>query len=196
LSITAIRSFIAIELPEPVQTRLGKIIHELKDNCSPCVRWVPHHNIHLTLKFLGEVSPTNLDILTRMIQSEVSNYPIFDLSIGGLGAFPSIKRPRIIWIGLQVPPILYNLQMAIETGTKRLGYAAEERPFSPHLTLGRINHNATVDEINQIAAFLTKSKVENIGPLSVSTVTLFRSDLQPGGSHYTPLMVAKLNSSI
>jgi RNA 2',3'-cyclic 3'-phosphodiesterase len=194
--MTAIRSFLAIELSEPVQTRLGEIILQLKNNCPPCVRWVQPRNIHLTLKFLGDVSPSNIDILTRMIESEVNNYSLFEISIGGLGAFPNLKRPRIIWIDIQAPPTLFGLQKAIETGTKRLGYAAEDRPFSPHLTLGRINHNATFDEISQIASLITKSKVEPFERLPVTTVTLFRSDLHPGGSLYTPIMVSRLGPAL
>ncbi|HEY9087085.1 MAG TPA: RNA 2',3'-cyclic phosphodiesterase, partial [Anaerolineaceae bacterium] len=104
----------------------------------------------------------------------------------------SIRRPRVIWVGVEAPPTLAAMQRAIETETVRLGYAAEDRPFSPHLTLGRVAHNASPDEVRKVADTLVSVKVGELGRATVDSVRLFRSDLQPGGAVYTPLFTTYL----
>jgi len=191
--MAVIRAFIAIDLPTPIQQQLETISRQLQAKCNPSsVRWVPPRNIHLTLKFLGEVSSANLEMLQKILQSEASRHKCFDVSIGGLGAFPSIRRPRVIWIGVQAPGNLLSLQRSIEAETLRLGYAAEDRPFSAHLTLGRVSHSANPEEIRQIGDMLDKFKVGFLGAIQVDRVRLFRSDLQPGGAVYTTLFTASL----
>lgn len=190
--MTAIRSFIAIDLNAQVQNQLGEIIQQLKPATGNIVRWVPENNIHVTLKFLGDTSPTNLEILKKIITGEASRVKAFDLNVDGLGAFPSIRRPRIIWVGVTAPPNLLALQHSIDIETQRLGYTPEERPFSPHLTLGRLAHNATPDEIRQVGDALAARKITVSSVVQVKTVVLFRSDLQPGGAVYTPIHIAPL----
>lgn len=188
-----IRSFIAIDLPPNIQQLLDNISTELKSKRpNTAVRWVPAKNIHLTLKFLGEVSTTNLDILTTILQAEVTRHHCFQIKVGGLGAFPSIRRPRVIWVGVEAPPDLLTLQHSIESETLRLGYTAEERPFSAHLTLGRVSHNASPEEVRQIGDILNEYHVGYLGTVPVERVRLFRSDLEPGGAVYTPLLTIPL----
>jgi 2'-5' RNA ligase len=160
------------------------------------VRWVPSENIHLTLKFLGDVSIANLDMLTKILGGIVSTHRSFEVSAGGLGAFPKIHQPRVIWIGLEVPPELMAIQHNLELETARLGYTREERPFSPHLTLGRVSRNASPAEIQAIAKVLGTTKVGFLGATRVKTVYLFRSDLNPGGATYTRIFSAPLADSI
>jgi RNA 2',3'-cyclic 3'-phosphodiesterase len=190
--MSVIRAFIAIDLPLYIQNKLADILLQLQQSEARAVRWVPSNNIHLTIKFLGDVSPTNLELLTRLLRSEVSRFRSFEICVGELGAFPSIRRPRVIWIGVEAPPTLTALQRAIETETVRLGYAIEERPFSPHLTLGRVAHNATPEEVHKVADILAKIKVGELGKAVVDHVRLFRSDLQPGGAVYTQLFSTPL----
>ncbi len=190
--MTAIRSFIAIDLNAEVQHQLGDVIRQFKPQAANVVRWVPENNIHITLKFLGDTSPTNLEILKKIVTVEASRVHPFDLKIEGLGAFPSLRRPHVIWVGVETPPQLFTLQRAIDTETLRLGYATEDRSFSPHLTLGRLAHNATPDEIRQVGDLLAGSKINLSVSVHVKTVVLFRSDLQPGGAVYTPILIATL----
>lgn len=190
--MTVIRAFIAIDLPSHIQQQLNEVLEQLRRPETSAVRWVPAQNIHLTLKFLGDVSPANLEYLKKILQSEVSRHRPFDIRVGGLGAFPSVRRPRVVWIGVEAPPALQALQRGVETETVRLGYAVEERPFSPHLTLGRVAHNATPDEVRKIADVLVGIKVGELGTARIDHVRLFRSDLQPGGAIYTPLFTTPL----
>jgi 2'-5' RNA ligase len=187
----AIRAFIAIELPEEVRKKLDEIEKTIQAKggqaARKAVRWVPAGNMHLTLKFLGEVSTANVQALAGMLQNEAERHASFELAIGGLGAFPNMHRPRVIWVGAKVPAELLALQKVIETETRQLGYPAEERPFSPHLTLGRIAQNARPDEIAQVANTISEMQVGELGRVRVSRLHLFRSDLQPSGSVYTGL---------
>lgn len=189
-----IRAFIAIDLCAPIQEKIAAITNQLQKTCGPAVHWVPAKNIHLTLKFLGDVSPTNLDLLKKIIASESARQKTFELTISGLGAFPSPSRPRVIWVGVQAPPTLMALERGIEAETQRLGYTAEDRPFSPHLTLGRVTHNANPQEVRQVAEGLQKMQVGDLGSYTVDVVKLFRSDLQPGGAVYTPLFASALKT--
>ncbi len=188
--MTAIRSFIAIELPGEIQARLNEIINQMKPELTGAIRWAPPGNIHLTLKFLGDVSPSNLEILKRVLESLSSKQDEFEIQIAKIGAFPSVKRPRVVWVGVDAPPALKVLQQSVENEAKKLGYPAEERPFSPHLTLGRVNHHAVSEEISKVTEILSGIQVNQIGSFTVHHLTLFKSELKPGGSVYTPLLTA------
>jgi 2'-5' RNA ligase len=195
--MSVIRAFIAIELSPEIIHRLDQVTQELKGKLvNVPVRWVPAENIHLTLKFLGDVSISNLEMLTKILGSVVSTHHSFEISAGGLGAFPKIHQPRVIWIGLEVPPELLAIQHNLELETARLGYAREERQFSPHLTLGRVSRNATPAEIQRIAKVLETTKVGFLGATRVRTVYLFRSDLSPNGATYTRIFPAPLADSV
>jgi 2'-5' RNA ligase len=191
--MSLLRAFIAVEIPSgihqaievqttPIRTALNTLL----------VRWVPSENIHLTLKFLGDVSPANVDLLEQMLSVEVCQHRAFEIGFGGLGAFPSPKRPRVIWIGIQAPAGLEALQHGIEAATATLGYPDEERPFSPHLTIGRVKQNVSSADIQKIRTALEKTEVGSLGRTKVSAVHLFKSDLKPAGAVYTRLFSAPL----
>jgi 2'-5' RNA ligase len=193
--MSVIRAFIAIEMSPEIQRRLDQVSDELKLRLKDIpVRWVPVENIHLTLKFLGDVSVANLEVLKKILQSEIAGHHPFEMSVGELGAFPSIRRPRVIWVKVQAPAELEAVQHGIETESTRLGYSREERAFSPHLTLGRVSRNASSRDIRRISEVLETYKVGFLGAARVQAVRLFRSDLQPGGAVYTCLFSAPLSS--
>lgn len=190
--MTAIRAFIAIELPLSLQDQLGQIITDLQRRSSRAVRWVTPRNIHLTLKFLGNVSPANLGSLTNVIGAESLHHKGMQITVGGLGAFPNRLRPRVVWVGVQAPQTLLDMQRGIDRETSRLGYPNEEREFSPHLTLGRVSQHATPQEVKSISEALGTVQVGELGTVSVQQIWLYKSDLQTGGAVYTPLFKAPL----
>jgi len=193
--MSVIRAFIAIDLSADIQRRLDEVAQNYKTQLTNIpIRCVAAKNIHLTLIFLGDVSLSNLDILTDMIQAEISGHRQFDISVGGSGAFPSIRQPRIIWIGVEAPPELTAIQNGIEAITGRLGYVRDERPFSPHLTLGRVARNATSQDIKAISKALETNKVGFLGATCVEKVHLYRSDLQPTGAVYTQIFSSSLKN--
>jgi 2'-5' RNA ligase len=186
-----IRAFIAIELPAAIRQQLDALERQIQaaagEPARRAVRWVPAGNIHLTLKFLGEEPAAKLAPLAELLQRESARVAPFEMQVGELGAFPNLRRPRVIWVGTQAPPALLALQQAIEAGARRLGYPAEERGFSPHLTLGRVNQSARAEETAPLARALGEMKVGSLGSLPVTAVHLFRSDLRSGGPVYTVL---------
>jgi 2'-5' RNA ligase len=191
--MSVIRAFIAIPLPSDIQRQIQQVSDHLRARLpGVAVRWVPVENIHLTLKFLGDVSLGNLEILKNMLQLEVSNHSAFEFSVGEVGAFPTPRRPRVIWVGVEAPVELHQLQHGIEAETSRLGYQPEERAFSPHLTLGRVSRNATPNDLHQIGDVLSNYKVGYLGAVRVLKIELFKSDLQPAGAVYTKLFSASL----
>lgn len=186
-----IRAFIAIDLSPEIYEKLEKISSKLKNQISKLpARWVPTRNIHLTVKFLGDVSESNLELLKRILKIESQKYSPFEISFREMGAYPTIHRPRVIWIGTKVPQELIDFHHSIENETARLGYAREKRKFSPHLTLARVSRNANSKQVAQIGALLGEFKVGFIGAARIEKAHLYRSDLKPGGAEYTKLFSA------
>jgi len=187
-----LRSFIAIEIPAKIQGAIAESTAGLRTALPrPMVRWVLPQNVHLTLKFLGDASPANLEMLAQAIKTEASQHLAFSISIGGLGVFPNPKRPRVIWIGVEAPAELQSLQRGIEAAAARLGYAPENRSFSPHLTIGRVNQNVSMAEAQKIRAALEQTHVGALGTTMVDAIHIFKSDLQPAGAVYTLLYAAQ-----
>ncbi len=190
-----LRSFIAVEIPAEVQKTIAQNLASLQKALpKPLIRWVAPQNVHLTLKFLGDVSPINLEQVAETLRIESAVHQAFSMSVGGIGAFPNSRRPRVIWIGLTDPPSLAALQHGVEAAAATLGYTAEDRPFSPHLTVGRVGQNASVADLHRIHTALEATKVGLLGEVRVEAVHIFKSDLRPGGSVYTPLYVLPLKS--
>ncbi len=181
-----LRSFIAIELPTTIQVELGRVIKQLSP-ATRAVRWVPAQNIHLTLQFLGDVEASAIASIQAALVQETKMRRPFEIHVGTLGAFPNPRRPRVIWIGVQAPPDLVDLQHGIARALAPLGYPPEDRPFSPHLTLGRVSQHAAPEEVGKLANLLAKTTVGELGTCTVHAVQLFRSDLRPTGSIYTRL---------
>ncbi len=191
--MSVIRAFIAIDLSSEIQKRLEEVLQGYHAQLPGIpIRWVTASNIHLTLKFLGDVSLSNLNLLTEMIQQEISSHHQFDISVGGSGAFPNIRQPRVVWVGVEAPPELGAIQNGIESATARLGYMREERAFSPHLTIGRVSRNATSQDVKAISKALETTRIGFLGATCVEKVHLYRSDLQPTGAVYTQIYSSNL----
>jgi len=179
-----IRSFIAIPLPQTVKQSLEEIQKELR-LIFPEVNWVKASNIHLTIKFLGNIEETQISALKQVMAVAAEKINPFSLQGYGLGAFPSLNRARVIWIGLQgdLAP-LKALHNALEKGLTQLGFPEENRNFAPHLTLGRIKKRINTQLLSKIVEkygnFTTPSFI-------VKEIVLFKSELHPKGAKYTVL---------
>lgn len=196
-----LRAFIAIDLPQPIQdsikketARLQKILGE------QIIRWTPIHNIHLTLKFLGNIPDSHVDFLKQILLKVADSHSGFDLQIQSIGSFPdtstrlstSLKLPRVIWLGVQSSAGLMSVQKNVEEAVTKLGYEKEARKFSPHLTLGRVKQNIHSNDLQKILETLTNFQLGKIDPARVDSVHLYQSDLNTEGSVYTKLFSAKL----
>lgn len=187
-----LRAFIAIEIPLPIRQAVCSLTSNLQKELNSLVRWVPMENMHLTLKFLGDVSSTNLDMVTQMISAEADLFECFEIHLDGLGSFPNLKRARVLFIGIRAPAVLSALHRGIESAAKRLGYESEERDFSPHLTIGRVKQNIAAPEQQTIRHALEGTKIASLGTAKIDSVHLYKSDLKPTGSVYTRLYSAPL----
>lgn len=186
--MSLLRAFIAVEIPPEIHQAIEKKTASIRATLNKSlVRWVPTGNVHLTLKFLGDVSPANLEMLAQMLNLEVSQHQVFEMEFGGLGAFPNPRQPRVIWIGIQAPAGLAALQHGIEAAAATLGYPADKRPFSPHLTVGRVKQKVGSADMQKIRTALEETQVGTLGTARVTAVHLFKSDLKPTGAVYTRL---------
>lgn len=190
--MSLLRLFIAIEIPAEIQQNIQEKTSNLRRGLDSLVRWVPVENMHLTLKFLGDVSPSNVEFLTQMLRNESDAVQPFSMHLAGVGSFPNPKRPRVIYIGIQAPAALDALHRGIESAARKLGYSSEDRPFSAHLTLGRVKQNITATDQQKIRRLIEGTQVDLPGTARVDSVHLYKSDLQPGGSVYTRLYSAPL----
>jgi 2'-5' RNA ligase len=191
-----LRAFIALEIPGEIQEAIAHSLSQLqKDLPKPLIRWVASKNVHLTLKFLGDVPPANLESLAAALAEETRNHAAFSFSVGGLGAFPSPQKARVIWVGLQAPPALIALADSIDTIAARLGFTAEDRPFSPHLTIGRVSHNVSGNDFHHIRTVLDGSTIGILGTVQVDALIIFKSVLLSGGPVYSRLYTLPMKLS-
>jgi 2'-5' RNA ligase len=188
-----LRTFIAVDIPSHIQQIIQKKTEPLRNTLGlSLVRWVAVENIHLTLKFLGDISPANVEMLIQMLRTEAELVQAFQFHLSGLGSFPSLKRPRVLFIGIQAPAELEALYHGIEATCRRLGYEPEARAFSPHLTIGRVRQDVSASGQQQIRSALAGSMIDSLGTARVDSVHLYKSDLKPTGSVYTKLFSAPL----
>jgi len=191
-----IRAFIAIELPDPVRESLSSLITSLRPREHPCVKWVDPQGIHLTLKFLGNIAPDLVPRIIGAIAPAAQGTSPLKLQIGGLGVFPNLPRPRVIWVAVtgEVDPLI-ALQRDIDQALLPLGFAIEKRPFSPHLTLGRLRERASPGERSSIGKLITATESEGGPPMEVNQISLMRSTLTPSGAIYNRIASIELKGS-
>jgi 2'-5' RNA ligase len=192
----AIRAFIAIELPTAIRDQLAAVEQRLKPRLPDrSVRWVKPDGIHLTLKFLGQVPADQIGLITSSLKMAAAAQPAFQLDVSGAGCFPNLQRPRVIWIGVDEVGTgghLTALQRAVELAIEPLGYPAERRPFSPHLTLGRVARDVGHVDLKRIGEVINAAAIGSLGRWDVAQVTLIKSELTPNGAVYTSLAQAPL----
>jgi 2'-5' RNA ligase len=188
-----IRSFIAIELSDEAKKGLARLRRELEKDEHKFVKWVGPGGIHLTLKFLGNIPSKRVTEITEAIEKAAQGISPFQLEISGLGAFPSLKQARVFWVGIGGDMgKLSRLQQNIDSALAALGFAKEERPFVPHLTLARIREGASSSEKRSFGELMGSTAFEDKYPVEVEAIRLMRSQLTPAGAIYTCLSVVGL----
>ncbi|HVR70431.1 MAG TPA: RNA 2',3'-cyclic phosphodiesterase [Vicinamibacteria bacterium] len=180
---TRIRSFVALELDAGVRERLGGLIERLGRN-RPGIRWVRPESLHVTVRFLGYADPTALVRLQGPLSEIAARCPPADAPLRGLGLFPPRGRPRVLWLGIEVPPRIAVLREECEAAAAAAGFPPEPRPFRPHLTLGRWSAPAPRPRLPP--ADLGRARLERL--------VLFRSEMRRAGSLYTPLAAFDLGA--
>ena len=176
------RLFVALDIPEDVRATLAALVAKLR-SASPNARWARIEGVHVTLKFIGEVSPERADGITASLANVPFPAPIA-IHFSGLGFFPNERRPRVLWAGIQPGQALSVLAAAVETTLEPLGIPREKRAFSPHLTLARFDSPGGLQALH--AAIKADGPLE-FGSAIAKEFHLFLSVLKRGGAEYTRL---------
>ena len=178
------RTFIAIELPEGIKQGLAKVREQLKEGGADAA-WTRPEGIHLTLKFLGEVPESKIPAIMSALTEAVRGTGQMRIEVAGAGAFPNVRNPRVLWIGVSGDlSALGRLQTAVEGAMAKLGFDPETRKFSPHLTLARIKYPRPRDNWQKVLEGVRDVK---LGGFEADSVSLMKSELKPSGAVYTEL---------
>lgn len=200
------RAFVAIEMPDPVLRQIlngqRRMMQQLRtQQLERLVRWTPADNLHLTLRFLGEIDEEQRSQLEQSLARVAQKHPTITLFADGVGCFPNARRPNVIWCGIDGDlPALQRLQAEVERAACAVGLAAEEKPFKAHLTIGRLQRNAHSSQLQAVGASVTHldattPKTERPVSALIQEVRLVRSELTPSGPLYTPLGVFPLSGA-
>jgi 2'-5' RNA ligase len=181
-----VRSFLALDPPEEILQEIGRVQNRLRGLIHGDVRWVRPEAIHLTLKFFGDIPERDVAKISAVAGKVAAGVRPFDLTIGGVGVFPDrYRQPRVIWLGMGGEAArLVTFQKGMERALQGIGFPREERPFMPHLTLGRV---LTPKGLTGLKGVLEKGETYTVGRVTVTGLCLFKSDLTPRGAIYTRL---------
>jgi 2'-5' RNA ligase len=181
----SLRLFIALPLPDSVKEALGALIAEFGSHPAP-VKWLNPANIHMTLRFLGDTPKSRVTDLSAMLNETGSHHSTVSTSISRLGAFPNLRRARVLWAGVQEDHSVIRLEhlaAEIERGVQQLGFEPESKKFRSHLTIGRVKQRASINELAQTIEHYRLAPI----PLTLSDLVLFQSTLTPRGPIYKRL---------
>jgi 2'-5' RNA ligase len=178
------RLFLAINLPPRVQAAVSAALAGIHEAFASAVRWSAPDVIHLTVKFLGEQPDDIVDRLHERVRARASAHPRFDARLLGGGAFPPTGQPRVLWCGVEANPLLHSLYQDVERAAADVGVAAEERPFRPHVTVGRVRRPSSA-ESRRLAEALRGVNVDET--FLVESIDLMRSQLSTEGARYQRL---------
>jgi 2'-5' RNA ligase len=171
-----IRAFVALELDERLRGAIAALQDRLRALAG--LRLVRPEGVHLTLRFLGWSAKPQLEALAPRLAAAAQACPPFEAAVSGVGTFPERGAPRVLWLGIELPASVRELQRACERAARAAGFEAEDRPFAPHLTLGRFRERVPRPKLAPV----------ELGATRIDTLVLFRSELRPGGAVYTPLV--------
>jgi RNA 2',3'-cyclic 3'-phosphodiesterase len=188
-SQAAVRTFVCLELPEPILAQAEALQGRLA-GLGAKIRWVNPSNLHLTLRFLGEISRSQVETVCSAVRCAAARVDAFSIRLSGTGCFPSPRRPKAFWIGVAGASDLLRLFEAIEEELFSAGFPREARPFSPHLTLGRVRVDRTSARLEEALA----AAEFDAAPFLVTEVTVMKSELRKSGAIYTALVRAPLKS--
>jgi len=191
--VEPVRCFIAVELPEEIKKGLKNLQAQLKSGGQFPAKWVDPYSTHLTLKFLGNVAEDRLGEITKAMEEASRGLFPFNLEVKGLGVFPNPRRVQVAWVGVSGEvEKLANLQRRLETKLVPLGFAPENRRFTPHLTLARLHDRASADERQRFGQLIADSEFETGYSWPVTTVNLMRSQLTREGAVYSRISSVEL----
>lgn len=183
-----LRTFIALPLPHEWTQTLEYVIGDLQDATAGGVRWVRPSGIHLTLKFLGPTDAGLVPEIMAGLDESMRGAHSPQLALSRLGTFPNSRNPRVLWAGVAGDlDVLETLHQRVETLMVGLGWAAERRPFRPHLTIGRVRDQVSSPDRRRIAAAIERCSIPRLAAWRPDAVRLYQSELTPRGAIYSNL---------
>ena len=186
----AIRCFVAIEIPQSIQGLLKPLQICLQSKIRKA-SWTKLGNFHLTLKFLGDVRPETVDVVSEAIQNVADAQAPLSIQLGGVGAFPNLMRPRVLWVGIKHGVLtVSHLAKAVNLELKHLGFPTDNR-FHPHLTLARLRDPMNLEPLKDV---LRQYDTIDDAVVRVNEITLMQSQLHPNGAIYTPLNLCQFSA--
>jgi len=186
-----LRLFVAIVPPPAVRDAAAEVLREMRGLAPEGVRWVPPENVHLTLKFLGNVEPGGVAEVFAAADRAAAGVAPFELGTRGVGAFPSWRRPRVVWLGLDDSGPLARLASRVETAFAGIGFERETRGFSAHLTLGRVKRPG---DFTALGAYADAHRDLSVGRWHVTRIAVMKSVLGREGATYEALHEAGLGA--
>jgi len=189
-----LRTFIAVDFPPETLTKIINIIGYFK-TLTPmdALKWVSAENLHLTIKFIGDIPKDKLVQIRTIIKEALIDKPQFKIGIGGLGMYPNKHNPRVIWLGVTYDQTLRDIHHVLNHSLKSAGIEPDNRDYSPHLTIARIRQRTRDETRQDIGATLSKFKVDSLGEIKINEIILYQSELTRKGPIYTPLLSQPLN---
>jgi 2'-5' RNA ligase len=189
-----VRTFIAVDFPASMLEKIEDITAFFKSKTpEKALKWVDKDNLHLTLKFLGEINKSQIEQVQTVMAQSLEGYQPVDIEISGLGMYPDKRVPRVIWLGISGGEHLLEFHKTLDQSLARLGIKPEGRPYSPHLTIARVRRGTDKNIAKEIGETLSQFKVEPLGAIHIDRVLLYQSELTPSGPVYTTLYTVHLN---
>lgn len=188
------RTFIAADFPPEIITKIEKITAYLKQQLpGRALKWVATDKMHLTIKFIGEIQNNKIAQVNEIMTHTLKSQPSFEIGIQNLGTYPHIHNPRVIWLGITQGAPLVTIHNRLDRALEELKIKSDRREYSPHLTLARVRRDTDRNFIKEISDTLSQFKVDSLGTITISKITLYKSKLTSEGPEYTPLHVVPLN---
>jgi 2'-5' RNA ligase len=185
-----IRTFLAIEIPKEILEQFERLQYRLGRSMTGVIRWAKPGSTHLTLKFFGNITERDIRNIDDVLKAKAPALGPFPIAVGTMGVFPNLNRPRVLWVGLTAgAKELTDMQADIEAALEAEGFPREERPYRPHLTVGRMKTDRRIEGLEKS---IESNKDFSAGSFTAKEMILFRSDLRPEGPVYTPLARFKL----
>jgi 2'-5' RNA ligase len=189
-----LRTFIAVDFPLEIIDKARRIITYLKTQTPEnALKWVVPENLHLTLTFLGDIPEEDLEQIRAITSEALKSQPPFEITIEGLGLYPGVKNPRVVWLGITGSQPLIDIHNKLDQALQKADVTPENRDYSPHLTIARVRRHTDHETAMEIGKTLSHYKVDTLGDIKIEEIQLYQSKLTPQGPIYTKLLTVPLN---
>ncbi len=188
------RTFVAIDFSPEIRKKIGEIIEYFKTQTPDyALKWVEPQNLHMTIKFLGELSEGHLRTIKDVLSDTLEGRSAFEIEVTGMGMYPSTQKPRVIWLGVEGSEPLKDIHQSLDQALQKASIPPDKRGLSPHLTIARVRRNVETLIVQDIGKTLSQFKIDSLGKCTIDRIVLYKSTLTPSGPIYDPLLSIPLD---